>query len=607
MRPFRKTGSANVRAAAAALVISVLAVWRLPDALGLGEGGPAFASQPLSIVLVAALFLLFRHAFLCGDVRLKRISLIVGLLFSAFTVAGKRLEADGAFKAVTWGTALNGLFLWLLFALVFGAGLLLVYEGAKRLVEREPATGTESLFSRLLGNGFVVFALLLLCWIPVWLAFWPGTFVYDSGTQFYTYLDWELTTHHPLLHTLMMGWLMMLGINWSADGSAAVGLAIYCAVQMAMMAGILAYACRWLRKRNAPLFARVFVTLLFALFPFYAIWSFCAQKDTLFGGLILLFVLQLVDLWRDDYATLRKPWRIAGFVLTAVLMMLMRNNGLYAFLLMVPFAIVWAKGARPRVAGLLAGCVAAFLLVNGALVWVTEAASPCKVEFLSIPLQQIARTLRDDPAAIAEDTDGVLDALYGGESGQYYVPAVADPVKWATDYDAVDESIPELISLWARMGVRHMKSYAEAFLVQNLPYFLPGAEMIYRFDLGVVQMDLYHIDEHSYFPGLRGVIETYDKTLSLFHIPGVRLLSDTAFFVWLAIAGLGWAAYRREKRWTAAFALLLGLWCTCLVGPVAIIRYMLGFFYAVPVLLAAMLARTGKPKPEAAAPAVIEM
>ncbi len=218
---------------------------------------------------------------------------------------------------------------------------------------------------------------------------------------------------------------------------------------------------------------------------------------------------------------------------------------------------------------------------------------------LSIPLQQIARTLRDNPEAIAYDTDGLIDTIYEVNPGDIYVPAVADPVKWTADYDAVDENLGGLLSLWVRMGVHNLKPYVEAFLEQNAPYYLPGATMIYHFDLGVVQIDLYPIEEHSYLPGLQAVVQEYDKSLSLFGLPGVRLLSDTAFYVWLAIAGLAYAIYKRQRQWMVAFTFLLAIWATCLIGPVAIIRYMLGFFYTVPVLWALML------KPEGAAEAAV--
>lgn len=599
MKLFQGEGAAKSRLTLAALVTALLAVWRLPLALGLMWGDQLLAASALAVVLAAALYLLFRRAFACEDRRMRRIAYAVGFVFAAFTVLGVPLKQAGTYAALTFGGVADGLFMLLLFTLVYGATLILCYQGMAALNARAPKAGKESLFSRLSGNGFIVFFILLACWIPVWLAFYPGTFVYDSGTQFYTYLDWVHNTHHPLLHTLLMGFCIMLGIDNTADGSATVGLAIYSIVQMVLMAGMVAYACHWLRRRGAALWARVAVTLLFALFPFYGIWSFSAQKDILFGALAMVFALQLADVWQGGMPVLKRPLRIVGFVLSAVLMMLFRNNGVYALALLIPFAVVWAKGVRIRAAILLVGCVAAYVLANGALIWATEATSPGKIEMLSIPLQQIARTLRDNPAAISDDTEGLIATIYETESGEalnpgdVYVPAVADPVKWTASYDAVDENLGDLLKLWLTMGIHNPKPYIEAFLEQNLPYYLPGAPMIYRFDLGVVQIDLYPIEEHSYLPALRSVIEGYDSSLSLFGLPGVRLLSDTAFYVWVCIAALGYALYQRQRHWMAALGFLLAIWATCLIGPVAIIRYMLGFFYAMPVLLAGMLRPEG--------------
>ncbi len=580
----------RVRVTTAALVLAWLAVWRMPFALGMSQESEVFAGSVLSIILAAALFLLFRHAFSCADRRLKLIVYPIGFLFSGFTLVGKQLEASASLADFSIVTVLEGSFSLLLFTVVYGAGLLLIFQGMQKLAQPKPPGEKESLVSRIFGNFFVVFALMVLCWLPAWLSFWPGIFNLDSGTQLYTYLDWVHSTHHPLLHTLFLGYCIMLGVELTAEGSAAVGLAIYSVVQLTMMAGIVAYACSWLRRKAAPVVARIMVIVLFALFPSYAIWSFSALKDVLFGGLVLLFVIQLIDLWQDQETLLRSPLRIVRFIVIAVLMMLMRNNGIYALVLFMPFAVVLAKGARIRITALLAGCAALYLLANGALIWATEATQPCKIEMLSIPLQQIARTLRDHPDELALDTENVLDTLYDINITEIYAPQVADPLKWAADYDEVDDNLPQLISLWARMGIRNPISYLEAFLIQNLPYYLPGSEMVYKIDSSVIQIDLYYIEEHCFLPTMRTFYENYSNTLSAFGLPGVRLLSDTAFFVWLCIAGVGYALYLRQRQWLPGFVFLLGIWCTCLVGPVAITRYMLGFFYAIPVLFAAMLA-----------------
>lgn len=575
---------------AASMILALLAVWRMPAALGLSAADVDMTARAAGLAIAAGFFWLLRRAFARQNTRMLCCAGTVGFVFALFLVVGEPVRQTGELS-LSWPSVLWGLLDIAIYTIVAGAALLFFYQGCERLTRRAPKE-TESLFSRLLGNGFLVFALLLAGWIPVWLAFYPGTFAPDSVTQFSEYMYEEFSPHHPLLHTLLLGGCMQFAMDRDLEGYATSGVAFYSLVQMVLMAAMLAYACRWLRKRNAPLWARLCVTLLFMLFPFYSLWSFCAQKDVLFGGLTLIFLIQLVDLWKDG---IRSPLRIIAFVVTAALMMLMRNNGIYALCLLLPLVIVLAKNARVRMTLLMAGCIAVYLLANGLLIWSLDAEeSDASVEMLSIPLQQLARVAAEDPDAFAEEERLYIEELYPYGFSQYYSPSCADPVKWAMDSDALE--VPKLLSIWMRVGLSHPQTYLEAFLVQNLPYYLPASEMQYRFDLGVRQVsEDFEIETHSYLPKLKACYEGYDQTLELFGLPGVHLLSDTAFFVWLCLGAFGLAVYRRQRQWMAALGFLLAIWITCLLGPIAIMRYMLGFFYGMPVMLAAMLASDSKP------------
>ncbi len=507
-------------------------------------------------------------------------ALALGLCYAAFTVLGREMQAGG-FASPWWKlAALLGLYTaGFSTAAWFGMGLF------KPRAARE--AGREAWLSRLLGSPIAVFLLLAACWIPVWLAFWPGTFSADSLTQFETYYNEQPYAHHPLLHTALLGFCMTKGIELHPDGCATYGVALYCGVQLALLSACIAYGCWWLRRRGAPVWARALVVALFALCPFYAPWAFCPQKDVLFGALVLVFCLQLTDLWRCGL----KPLRAVAFGVIALLMMLLRNNGVYALALLIPFAVLWArKGARVRMALLLVGCAALYIGINNAAIAALEAERGSRVEILSIPLQQMARTLREHPEAIELDEEGTLETLYGETNpADIYHPQIADPVKWAVEYDLLDENLPALLSLWARMGISNPESYAEAFLIQNLPYYLPYSEMLYRFDFTVHEPEWFPIEQTSYFPSIRKAYEEYDEGLSFLGIPGTRLLSETAFAVWLCLFGFAGAAYTRQGGFLSAFGFLLAIWVTCLLGPVAIMRYLLGLFYAVPVLLCAML------------------
>lgn len=559
--------------AAAACTVALLCLWQWDAVADAG----ALNHSAVGIALFAALALALFRALGRADRRRNAISYGLGLLLAAFLVAGRRLSVSGGFTAATFGDWLGVLAALGGYGAALGGMLTLLYGWMAR---PRPTRGRD-----LLGRFPAVFGLLAVCWIPAWLALWPGTLRYDAPTQLYTYLDWQLTAHHPLLHTLLLGWCMDVGMSY---GGAGHGLALYCGLQLALMALMLAWACRWMARHGAPFGARLGVVILFALLPLYPLFGISATKDVLFGGLFMLTVLQIYDLAREPSA-LQSPWRILGFGLTGVLMCLMRNNGFYALALAAPFvALMTVRGRRLRALFLCWVTAGASLLANAGLMAALDAQPGDAVETLSIPLQQMARVSAMD--GLSEEEAALLGEIYPVDPGLAYDPQIADPVKWAMTYDAFYADPARYLALWLRMGLEHPARYLEAFLVQNLPYFYPGAPMRYNVVLGVESTEMYPLASQPLLPGLTALYQRYDETLEAYGLSGTYLLSDPAAQVWLCLAALGFALWRRRRGLAAACALLLALWVTCLLGPVAILRYMLGFFYAMPVLAAVSLA-----------------
>lgn len=301
---------------AAALAIAAVAAWRLPNGYGLAENDSLFAGSAITLILLAGLYLLLKNAFQIIDRRLNRTAYFLGGMFAVVTVVCADVRANNGFSAFRWLPFLYGVLAAASFTAVYGAALALLFQGMNRL-SASPAKA-ESVFSKVLGNWAFAFALLLVCWLPVWLAFWPGIFAADSATQFYQYYNEDFSAHHPLLHTLLLGWCVMTGVDLDPEGYSTLGVAIYSMVQMVLLAAMMAWALRWLRKHRAPLWSRVCVTLLFALFPLYSIFSFSCQKDILFSGLGLLFLLELVDVWQEGFKALRSPWRVIRLTVITV-------------------------------------------------------------------------------------------------------------------------------------------------------------------------------------------------------------------------------------------------------------------------------------------------
>lgn len=545
-------------------------------------------AQVVFLFLFMGGYFLFKHAFKNKDKRLAVISYVLGFVFSAFMIIGMPLRTNAHYPVLDiWGYLLV-ILRFGTYGIAFGAIILIAYKWMLNYISLQKTPLKETKLSKISGNFFVLLIFFIICWLPIWIAFYPGSFTADSVTQFFEYYYNEFSTHHPIVHTLFLGYCMNLGIDTSAEGLPSVGLAIYSCVQLFLMSLIFAYALSWLRKQKAPLVPRLLLTVFFGIFPFFPLWNFSAQKDILFSALIMLFVILLLDIWKDKGKGFVPVFKMISAVFIAVVMMLLRNNGIYALCVALPFMIILFKGARIRIATVVCSSILLTILTSNFLTNYFMAEVPCKIELLSVPLQQISRTLKDNKEAINLDTDGVIDTLYDINPGDIYHPQISDPVKWAAHYSEVDENLVPLFKLWIKMGISYPKSYLEAFVVQNLPYFVPGSPMLYNFDLEVKTLELYPVENFNFMPTVKEAYSSYGKTLNFMGLPFVSLLSDTAFYVWLSLFLFGFAIYIKQQQVMAVLCFLFAIWLSCLAGPVAIIRYMLAFFYVVPVLFVFM-------------------
>ena len=109
--------------------------------------------------------------------------------------------------------------------------------------------------------------LLLLAWLPVYLAYYPGICAYDAPVQTGQIMEHYYFDHHPIVHTLLLQGMLWLGSH--IFGSVNAGMACYTAAQMLLLAGSMAYGMWVLHRRKAPVAAWLSVLLLGMFFPFH--------------------------------------------------------------------------------------------------------------------------------------------------------------------------------------------------------------------------------------------------------------------------------------------------------------------------------------------------
>lgn len=445
-------------------------------------------------------------------------------------------------------------------------------------------------------------AVIFLCWLPVFLAYYPSVFAYDAEGQLYQVIAHDYSTHHPLLHTLFLGAFFRLG---GALGSYSAGMALHSAVQMTLMAAVFGWALSCLYRWRISRRIRILLLLFYGIFPANSVLALSTTKDVLFSGLVLTFTLWLYRMVCDRGMQAGRKEQ-AVFVAVAVLMLLFRNNAVYAFAVSVP-VLYFGIGKPGRKTYLRMMLLALLLFIAGSamLKTATRAHSGSPREMLSVPLQQMART--------RVETEEQLDPQMRQELDHYipsewvfaaYNPHLADPVK---NRAVIHDNPKGLIETWMKLGLQHPAIYMDAFLDNSLGFwYLWDTSHARVYGIGTESGFGYlstdnrtmpagcEIVEHSLLPGLRAFMESIVSDNVYSKLPAVRLLFAPALYWWLLYLYLVAAMYRKKYREALPAVFLAAYYLTLLLSPTVLVRYMYPIMATIPVILPCMLRDTQK-------------
>ncbi len=110
----------------------------------------------------------------------------------------------------------------------------------------------------------VNWSFMVLLSLPVLFAEFPGFFVYDAQEELNEVLTRTFTTHHPLLHVLILGGVVAL--FHKLTGSWNLGIFAYSVFQMLAITAIFAYVVTYLQKKGFGKKSRVLWILFYGVF-----------------------------------------------------------------------------------------------------------------------------------------------------------------------------------------------------------------------------------------------------------------------------------------------------------------------------------------------------
>lgn len=187
------------------------------------------------------------------------------------------------------------------------------------------------------------FIICLIFWLPGYLYEYPGIITPDSINQIEQTLGLvPLSNHHPIAHTLLIG--LCLRPVYAVTGNINTAIGFYTLVQMILMALIVAYSINTLRLIELRLRWVYLALLFYTIIPFQWVYMVTMWKDVLFAGFVMLFAASFIRLVVSNSPGCDLIIHFIACVGTA----LYRNNGLYAFFLMIPFMCIWGLKALKK-------------------------------------------------------------------------------------------------------------------------------------------------------------------------------------------------------------------------------------------------------------------
>lgn len=446
------------------------------------------------------------------------------------------------------------------------------------------------------------FLFLLLCWLPVFLAVYPGFFVYDAQDEYVQVASRTFSTHHPLVHVLLLGG-MICGVHKLTD-SYNLGIACYTVLQMVLIAGGFTFLFAYLRERKIPRGLRLAGLVYLGLFPTVVMFTLCSAKDGLFTLALLLLLICLLEMGTQEAFFLSKGWRFL-FVVSGMAMMLLRNNGFYAFLVMIPFLLFLQKKQWRQVLFLTVCAVAGCLLVNGGLKTALHAQSGEYQEMLTVPIQQMARAYKYAPEVFTGEDREILHEVLSEEALSLYTPRLSDPVKYRFDNVAFAKDKAKYAGLWLRVGMKKPLIYLNAWWMTSYGFWYPdtvinvyGGNTVFTFTYKDNSYFGYEVEapgvRESKIPWLNEVYRKLSLEVWKEKVPVISWLFSPGAMFWFYAFLFAWLLNNGRYEMLYPFLPVFLLWLTVLLGPTYLPRYVLFFWYGLPLFLGIAVMEPGE-------------
>lgn len=445
----------------------------------------------------------------------------------------------------------------------------------------------------------ITFLIILFFNFLVFLALYPGEYGYDAGFQIMEILekDVQITSHFSLLFSFILAKVVNLGKV--LFGSYQVGFGIYCFLQMTFLSYVATKITVFCVKRIPNKIIYFINVLFFSFFPLYTLMSISAAQDSVFAGLFCLIILNVIELIenKDYWKNKLKPISLGILIF---LLCLIRNNGFYCILISIPFIFLACKNKKVVVLLIFIIPLFAYKIYSGPVFNILGVIKTDTFrEMLSIPSQQFARVYNYNLKVFSKEELKQLKKFYPQiDDFKYYTyrQSIADPTKSVLNNKYVKSNLKDYISLWTSNGVKDPENYVEAFLLNSLGFWYPNKnyndDRMYHPYIEIEMMDAakwnpryVQIKRESKFPIYEKILNITIGKNAWKRIPVISTIFTTGTYFIIFIFLFLLTILRRNFKYMLPISIILGLYATLFLSPVALFRYCFPIIMVSPLMI----------------------
>ena len=448
------------------------------------------------------------------------------------------------------------------------------------------------------------FIAILICWSIYVIAFYPIILSPDPSfqiKQFFNvrtkYADYAilldnnvfLTNHHPVFHTMILGYSLKLGRFLLNDN---FGLFIYTLTQLLVLAFTLSLTIKYLIENNVNKKIVFIVLLLYCFIPMFPLYAMSGVKDTYYTCFIILYVMKLDKIIRSKQEKLSYKEMIQ-LLLIMFAVCLFRNNGIYVLILSFPLILIYLKKYFQTLLVIFIGVLAFYGTYTKVLLPSLKITDGSIRETLSIPFQQTARYVKYYNKDLSKNDIKVIDKVLGYETlAKRYNPTISDPVKNEFNKYTTKKELLAYLKVWFKCFFKHPLVYIEATLNNIYGYFSPQSTnwyIYYKYDTRITEDKLvnYHYNNLS---SLRLILSSFAQGFP--YIPLIGLISNIGFNAWLLLGLTTYSIFKKKKEYLIVLSPLLISLLICVASPVnTYFRYAMPFIFIMPFIFTLIVTR----------------